>query len=74
MSKSVGKSLKRVDAYDKATGRAKYTDDLCGREALIVNVADKFCAVLEVSYLARIKRIRRWVPDAARFLPVSHPA
>ena len=44
------------------------------REALIVNVADKFCAVLEVSYLARIKRIRRWVPDAARFLPVSHPA
>ena len=38
MSKSVGKSLKRVDAYDKATGRAKYTDDLCGREALIVKI------------------------------------
>ena len=31
-------SLKRVDAYDKATGRAKYTDDLCGREALIVKI------------------------------------
>lgn len=38
MSKSVGKSLKRVVAYDKATGRAKYTDDLCGREALIVKI------------------------------------
>lgn len=36
------------------------------REALIVNVADKFCAVLEVSYLARIKRIRRWVPGCPR--------
>lgn len=38
MSKSVGKSLKRVDAYDKATGRAKYTDDPRGREALIVKI------------------------------------
>ena len=38
MSKSVGKSAVRVDAYDKATGRAKYTDDLCGREALIARV------------------------------------
>ena len=26
MSKSVGKSVTRVDAYDKATGRAKYAD------------------------------------------------
>ncbi len=31
MSKSVGKSVVRVDAYEKATGRAKYTDDLCDR-------------------------------------------
>ena len=38
MSKSVGKSVKRVDAYEKATGRAKYTDDLCGREALIAKI------------------------------------
>ncbi len=29
MSKSVGKSIVRVDAYEKATGRAKYMDDLC---------------------------------------------
>ena len=38
MSKSVGKSITRVDAYDKATGRAKYMDDLCGREALVVKI------------------------------------
>jgi len=38
MSKSVGKSMVRVDAYEKATGRAKYTDDLCDRSALIVKV------------------------------------
>ena len=36
MSKSVGKSVVRVDAYEKATGRAKYTDDLCDRNALVV--------------------------------------
>ncbi len=31
----VGKSVPRVDAYDKVTGRAKYTDDLCEKNALI---------------------------------------
>lgn len=36
--KQVGKSLPRVDAYDKATGRAKYTDDLCDRSALVVKI------------------------------------
>ena len=34
----IGKSLPRVDAYDKATGRTKYTDDLCGKDALIVKI------------------------------------
>ena len=38
MSKSVGKSLIRVDAYDKAAGRAQYTDDLCGGEALVARI------------------------------------
>ena len=38
MSKSVGKSVVRVDAYEKATGRAKYTDDLCERGALVVRL------------------------------------
>ena len=35
---SVGKSVKRVDGYDKITGRAKYTDDLCGKNALIIKL------------------------------------
>ena len=38
MSKSVGRSVTRVDAREKATGRARYTDDLCGREALVVKI------------------------------------
>ncbi len=38
MSKSVGQSMKRVDAFEKATGRAKYTDDLCDRSALVVRL------------------------------------
>ena len=35
---SVGQSVKRVDAYEKVTGRAKYTDDLCPRQALVAKV------------------------------------
>ena len=27
----VGRSVKRVDAFEKVTGRAKYTDDLCDK-------------------------------------------
>ncbi len=38
MSGDVGKSVARVDAFDKVTGRAKYTDDLCDSNALIVRV------------------------------------
>lgn len=34
----VGKRLPRVDAFDKATGRAKYCDDLCDQSALIAKV------------------------------------
>ena len=30
---SVGKSINRVDAVDKVTGRANYTDDLMYRRA-----------------------------------------
>jgi len=35
---SVGKSEKRVDAYEKVTGRAQYTDDLVDTNALIAKV------------------------------------
>ena len=33
-----GKSVKRVDAFDKVTGRTRYTDDLCDRSAYIAKV------------------------------------
>ena len=35
---SVGQKMPRVDAYDKAAGRARYTDDLCGRDALVAKL------------------------------------
>ena len=38
MSKSVGQSKIRVDAFDKAAGRAKYTDDLCDSSALVTRI------------------------------------
>ncbi|MDR1468429.1 MAG: xanthine dehydrogenase molybdenum-binding subunit XdhA [Spirochaetaceae bacterium] len=34
----VGKSIPRVDAFEKVTGRAKYTDDLCERNALVAKI------------------------------------
>ena len=30
----IGKSVKRVDAFEKVTGRAKYVDDLCDHTRL----------------------------------------
>ena len=33
-----GKSVNRVDAFDKVTGRTKYTDDLCDRKAYIARI------------------------------------
>lgn len=38
MGQSTGRSIPRVDAYDKVTGRAKYTDDLCERQTLYAKV------------------------------------
>ncbi len=38
MSRSVGQSKIRVDAFDKAAGRAQYTEDLCGRAALVTRI------------------------------------
>ena len=35
---AVGKSIPRVDARDKVTGRTKYTDDLCDKGALVARV------------------------------------
>ena len=35
---AVGKSVRRVDAVDKVTGRAKYVDDSADRSAWIVKI------------------------------------
>ena len=35
---AVGVSEKRVDAYEKVTGRAKYTDDLAEKNMLVAKV------------------------------------
>ena len=35
---SIGTSVKRVDALDKVTGRAKYTDDLADKGALVAKI------------------------------------
>ena len=34
----VGKSHRRVDAFDKVTGRALYTDDMCDASALVIKI------------------------------------
>ena len=34
----IGCSLTRIDALDKVTGKAQYTDDLCPRNALVARV------------------------------------
>ena len=34
----IGRSIHRVDAYDKVTGRAKYTDDLRGQGTLVARI------------------------------------
>ena len=35
---SIGQRVPRVDAYDKAAGRAMYTDDLCPGNALVAKI------------------------------------
>ena len=51
----VGKSLPRVDAYDKVTGRARYTEDLCDKNALVI----KLCrSTIAHGYVKAIDRSR----------------
>lgn len=38
MGRSTGQAVTRVDAYDKVTGRASFTDDLCDRNTLVARV------------------------------------
>lgn len=59
---SVGQSVKRVDAFDKVTGRAKYTDDLTDRSALIAKIkhstiAHGFVKSIDISEAEKIEGV-----------------
>ncbi|MEA4965296.1 MAG: xanthine dehydrogenase subunit XdhA [Oscillospiraceae bacterium] len=79
---NVGKSVIRVDAYDKATGRAKYTDDRCDRSALIAKVvrskiAHGYVTAVDISEAEKIPGVVKIVtcfdvPDI-KFPTAGHP-
>ena len=78
----VGKSVPRVDAFDKATGRAKYTDDLCDRSALVTRVvrstiAHGYVKSVDISEAEKVPGVVRIftcfdVPDI-KFPTAGHP-
>ena len=78
----VGTSVKRVDAIDKVTGRARYTDDLVDRSALIVKIyhstiAHGMVKSVDVSEAAKIPGVVKVltcfdVPDRP-FPTAGHP-
>ncbi len=55
----IGKSIPRIDAYDKVTGRAKYTDDLCDKNALVAKIkhADAAHAVVKAVDVTEAQKI-----------------
>lgn len=79
---AVGESIARVDAYDKATGRARYTDDLFGKDTLIIKivhstVAHGIVVKIETSEAEKIEGVLKVVtcfdvPDI-QFPTAGHP-
>ena len=58
----IGQSVTRVDAPDKVTGRAKYTDDIADKSALIAKVlhssiAHGYVKSIDISEAERIKGV-----------------
>ena len=58
----IGQSVTRVDAPDKVTGRAKYTDDIADKSALIAKVlhstiAHGYVKSIDTSEAERIKGV-----------------
>lgn len=78
----VGKSEVRVDAFDKATGRTKYYDDLAPKDALLVRVkhstiAHGFVKSVDISKAEKIPGVVKIltcfdVPDIP-FPTAGHP-
>ena len=79
---NVGKSVARVDAYDKATGRAKYTDDRCDKSALVTRIvrstiANGYVKSVDTSAAEKVPGVVRIftcfdVPDI-KFPTAGHP-
>ena len=79
---NVGKSVPRVDAFDKVTGRAKYTDDRCDKSALVVKIvrskiAHGYVKSVDTSAAGKIPGVVKIVtcfdvPDI-RFPTAGHP-
>ena len=79
---NVGKSVARVDAFDKVTGRAKYTDDLCEKNALVIvvvrsKIAHGYVKSIDVSEAKKIPGVVEIftcfdVPDI-KFPTAGHP-
>jgi len=79
---SVGKSVPRVDAFDKVTGRARYTDDLSEKSALVAKIlhstiAHGFVKSVDISEAEKIKGVVKIVtcfdvPDRP-FPTAGHP-
>ena len=78
----IGQSVTRVDAPDKVTGRAKYTDDIADKSALIAKVlhstiAHGYVKSIDTSEAERIKGVVKIVtcfdvPDIP-FPTTGHP-
>ena len=53
----VGRSIPRVDAADKVTGRAKYTDDLCPRPVLEAKILHSTIANGSASLKPKVEKV-----------------
>lgn len=79
---NVGKSVIRIDAFDKATGRARYTDDLCDKNALVIvivhsTIANGYVKSVDIAEAEKIPGIVKIftcfdVPDI-KFPTAGHP-
>ncbi|MDR3334075.1 MAG: hypothetical protein LBT13_04180 [Treponema sp.] len=79
---SIGKTVPRVDAYEKVTGRAKYTGDLVDRNALIgkvlhSTVANGLVTKMDISHAEKLPGVVQiitcfQVPDIP-FPTAGHP-
>lgn len=79
---SIGKSIKRIDAYAKVTGQARYTDDFFERRALVAKIvhstiANGLVTAIDIEEALKVEGVVKIVtcfdvPDIA-FPTAGHP-